>query len=534
MPHASRVFRNSLVTAVLTLASSLVAQAPAAAAADSAPIIRDIQILPANIFDSTESPSGFYRTMNKLHFTTKPFVIRQQLLFAVGQRWDTAAVSETERNLRALNIFTSVIIDSIPSDSGVIARIRTKDAWSFGIVFSINTSGSQVGFAVDFNTRNVLGTGTQLQFQYGQNPTRDSVLVGLTKRLLFGSKYDLGVLLSSLSDGTNDTISFGLPFRTLDAPKGWTLAAKVNNGRVLQFYGGDPLAGDTLRRSFQLASLNPAISIGSSDDRYLRLGLYAQLQRNDFQPYSAPTSSMPQTFTAAFGPYLAIGHPKFHHVRFYVAGGRVEDLQLGYTGTLGLYFAPAEWGYGANGIAPAVTLSAGQGSSHGFFLETVNASSVFNKYGLDSGSVNVGFTAAWFPAERHLLIAYLGGGMQKNGYPGEEYELGFGYAVRSYPQYAYTGNRMFITAAEYRAILWPDIAKLVAVGFGIFVDHAGAWYEGDKMRTGTDVGFGLRFGSRPSTTGILMRADISYRWANDVVPAGWVFTFGKGFVWQQF
>ena len=537
MSLASLRVRNGLVALALAAAGPLAAQAPAsspAPVAPPAPVIREILILPDNIFDSTELYSPIYRGMNKLHFTTKPYVVRQQLLFAVGQRWDSTLVNETARNLRSLSIFTSVVIDSIPTDSGVIARVRTRDAWAFGIVFSINTSGSQVGYAFGFNDRNVLGSGTQLQFQYGQNPTRDSVLVGVTRRMLFGSNYDLGVLLSRLSDGNNDTVSFGLPFRTIESPKGWTLAAKVNNGRILQFYGGDPVAGDTLRRAFQLVSLNPAVAIHSTDERYVRLGLYAQVERNDFQPYDLPASDMSKTYTAAFGPYLALGHPKFHHIEFYQAGGRVEDLQLGYTATLGLYFTPAGWGYGANGLAPSISLSAGQGTPHGFLLETLSASSVFNTNGLDSGSVNAGVTAAWFPSARQLLIAYAGVGAQKNGYPGEEYELGFGYAVRAYPQYAYTGNRMFITAAEYRVIIWPDIYKLVAAGFGVFVDHAGAWYTGSPQRTGTDVGAGLRFGSRKGTGAILMRADIAYRWANDVVPAGWVFTFGKGFVWQQF
>jgi hypothetical protein len=72
------------------------------------------------------------------------------------------------------------------------------------------------------------------------------------------------------------------------------------------------------------------------------------------------------------------------------------------------------------------------------------------------------------------------------------------------------------------------------VGFAAFADYAGAWYDGAPQRTGVDAGVGLRFGARTGTAGYLMRADLCYRWANDVLPAGWVFTFGKGFVWQQF
>jgi hypothetical protein len=54
------------------------------------------------------------------------------------------------------------------------------------------------------------------------------------------------------------------------------------------------------------------------------------------------------------------------------------------------------------------------------------------------------------------------------------------------------------------------------------------------MRSGTDAGLGLRFSSITGNPGYVMRADAAYRWSDGVQPAGWVFTFGKGFVWQVF
>lgn len=526
---------RSIGALCLAQAAPLFAQSPPAPSQPrSGPIIREIRIERSNIFDSTSDKGWLYKGMNNLHIVTKPYVIQEQLLFKVGDRWDTAVVNETARNLRALNIFTSVEIDSIPTDSGLVARVHTIDAWTLGIVFSINTSGSQIAYAVGFNSKNVLGTGTQMQLQYGKNPTRDSILVGLTRRLAFSTPYDFGLLLSKLSDGANDTISFGLPFRTLESPNGWTLLGRVRNGRILQYVGGDTTASDTLRQSYQLLSVNPAIALHATDDSYIRLGFFAQVVRYDTVQYSLPTSALATNITSAFGPYLAVGYPKFHHVRYYQAGGRTEDLQLGITGTVGLYVAPAAWGYGSTGIGPTVTLSAGQGSPHAFLLETVTATSLYQSRALDSGTVNAGVTAAWFPEPQQMLIAYAGGGMQRNVAVGEEFQLGFGYGARAYPQYAFTGDRMFITSAEYRWIIWPNLYKIVAVGVAAFVDHAGAWFDGSPQRAGTDFGVGLRLGARTGTAGYLMRADLAYRMANDQVPAGWVFTFGKGFVWQQF
>ncbi len=497
-------------------------------------VIRGIAIETHRIFDSAEATSAFYRTMNSLHSTTRPYVVEQQLLFKVGQRWDTALVRETARNLRALGLFRVVTIDSIATDSGLIARVSTQDAWTFGIVFTIKASGSQIGYAIGFNDRNVLGSGTQFQMQYGKNPDRDSLMFGASREFFLGTPYDAAINYNRLSDGQTGWATFGLPFRTLESTRGWTLGSQLYNGRILLFYGGDTVAQDTMRRSFQLYSLNPAISLQSSSAGYLRLGLYGQIERNDFQQYSLPASEIPSTITAAFGPYLSFSRPTFEHTRYYQAGGRREDLQLGFTGTFGVGFAPAQWGYGTTGVSPTLfgTYYARLGAA--IVEESLSVTSLYSKNGLDSGTVFASVTAFWQPTETQLLIGYIGGGAQKNGYPGENWDLGFGYAVRAFPQHSFTGDRVYMMDAEYRWFFAPNVVRLFAVGMGVFVDHAGAWYAGSPVRSGTDAGCGLRFASITGNPGYVMRADVAYRWANSALPGGWVFTFGKGFVWQLF
>jgi len=502
--------------------------------ADPRLVIREIRIVSLPIFDSAEATSAVYRGMNALHITTKPYVIRQQLLFRAGQAWDPEVIAETERNLRASGLFRSVKIDSIPSDSGLTAVVTTQDAWTLGIVFSIQSSGSQINYAIGFNARNFLGTGTQFQMQYGKNADRDSVMAMLTKNFIFGTQYWFQINYDALSDGKNGYLNFGLPFRSMDQHSGWNLNTNLYSGRVLLFYGGDTTAQDTLRRSWRVASVNPAISLASDESHYVRLGLFAQIQASAYQPWSAPSSEITDSVAGAFGPFLAVSYPKYEHVRYFQAGGRREDLVLGYTATLGAYLAPAQWGYSKLGVGPALNVSAGQRLGQAVVQESLSVTSLYNSAGLDSGTVYAGVTVWGQPTPTTLLIGYLGGGAQKNGYPDENWDLGLGYGVRAFAQHSFTGNRMFISAGEARWFFAPNLARLFAVGVGVFVDHAGAWYSGEPMRTGTDAGIGLRFSSITGNPGYVMRADAAYRWGNDVEPSGWVFTFGKGFVWQVF
>lgn len=525
-------------TAAVMLACAIAPMVRGQGKPDTSRVIRAIRIETREIFDSAEATSAVYRVMNDLHITTKPYVIQQQLTFRVGQPWDSAAVDETERNLRSLNLFRLVMIDSVRTDSGLVAEVITQDAWTLGIVFSIQSSGSQINYAVGFNSRNVLGTGTQFQMQYGKNANYDSLLFGLTRKFLLRTPYDFQVVYNSLhygsTSGSSGWFTYGLPFRTLESTHGYMLEGNLNDARTLLFYGGDTTASDTLRRTYGTLSLNPAIALVHTPYTYARLGLFMQIQRSAFQPWSAPPTELDDSISGAFGPYLAFGHPEFIHVRYFQAGGRNEDVQLGVTGQVAAYIAPSRWGYVSTGVGPAFQLSAGQQLGGVVVQESLTVTSLYTHGGLDSGTVFAGVTAWWQPEPTKLLIGYVGGGAQKNGFPGENWDLGLNYGLRAFPQHSFTGNRAFIVAGEYRYFFAPTVYKLFAVGVAAFFDYAGAWYGGSPMRTGADYGAGLRFSSITGNPGYVMRADAAYRQPTSAVPGGWVFTFGKGFVWQVF
>ena len=108
---------------LLLLALLLPARLLAQATVDSAPVpdpdlvIRGIQLQPRDIFDPNER-GWLARMANRLHFQTRRAVIRRELLFRVGQPYDSALVAESERNLRSLGVFRKVQIDSVRTPTG--------------------------------------------------------------------------------------------------------------------------------------------------------------------------------------------------------------------------------------------------------------------------------------------------------------------------------------------------------------------------------------------------------------------------------
>ena len=87
--------------------------------------------------------SSLARFGNAIHTTTRRRVIERELLFAPGERFDSAKVAETARNLRALGIFRRVLIDSIHTDSGTVLRVTTKDGWSTRPQVDFSSTGGQ-------------------------------------------------------------------------------------------------------------------------------------------------------------------------------------------------------------------------------------------------------------------------------------------------------------------------------------------------------------------------------------------------------
>jgi len=157
------------------------------------------------------------------------------------------------------------------------------------------------------------------------------------------------------------------------------------------------------------------------------------------------------------------------------------------------------------------------------------ANGLINGSGVDSGSVVFKGNLVIQPSRMNAIIA--GGfiGWQKNPVPGSQFDLGLVYGPRAYPLHAFTGDRGFLVAAEYRWTFVENLGGLLGMALGTFVDYGGAWYAGESPRTGTDFGAGLRFGPSRSASPVLFRLDVAYRVEAAPFTAGWSIVFGEGF-----
>lgn len=511
-------------------AAPLHAQAPADTT--SRPIIRGVIIERQDIFDADEArASSLARFGNAIHTTTRRRVIERELLFHPGETYDSAKVAETARNLRALGVFRRVLIDSIHTDSGTVLRVTTKDGWSTRPEFDFTSTGGQTSWAVGIQERNLLGNAALGAISYADTPDRTALTLSYYQPRAFANRVYVTGGYQHRSDGRSWSAGAGQPFFSYAARVALSVGAVDFDGDVLRFFDGNTVAGQVLRRRYDLVRADGAVALAASPRAFARLGLLAQVRRDDFLDTGlVATTPFPHSVTGAAGPYLWLNRASFLVVHNYRNFGREEDVDLSPTLFLGAYAAPRAFGYDHDGLGLQGNLGAGARTPGGFVALAATASGLVTASGgLDSGTVRL--TGRWLlqPSRFHSLVVMGQLGWQKDPAPGEEFDLGLDRGPRAFYAHAFTGDRLMNLLVEYRWTMVEDLWDALGVGLAGFVDHGGAWYSGSPRRTGTDAGWGLRLGpSRSTDIDAVISIDFARRFRTDVQPAGWSVVVRRG------
>ena len=363
------MFRRILPLLTLVLPLRLAGQTPTdsvqpADSPASADTLRGVELDRRDIFDPDER-GWVARVGNALHVQTRASTIRRELLFHPGEPFDSARVAESERNLRALGVFRRVKIDSVRTDSGLVARVLTKDGWSTKADWRFRSTGGEVAFTLGLVEDNLLGTASSAAVRYRKTPDRTSVTLAFRRPRLFVGRVGVAAVYEDRSDGRLSALSLEQPFFALKSRWGFRLDGEDRDERVLRFFDGASVARDTLTHRFSLVRASAAWALRASSEGYTRLGVEAQVRREDFMPEGAP-GPFPKTVTGAVGPYITWNRADFLVTRGYAGFAREEDVDLGFTVRLGVLAAPKAFGYDRDGLAPQLAARLGARVPAGF------------------------------------------------------------------------------------------------------------------------------------------------------------------------
>lgn len=496
------------------------------------PIIKYIEIRRSDIFDTLEARKWLPRLVNGLHFMTAPRIVEREILVHPGEAYDSAQIAETARNLRSLGIFRRVLLDTVTTDSGLVLKVFAQDGWSTAADVRFRSAGNQTDWQLALIEKNLIGTATRFAVRYRHTPDRNQLSFQFLQPRLIKRTVSLGLRYEDRSDGTRGQVAIERPFFSLSDKRGIATLLDIRDERVLQFRDGVGDASDSLRRNFVIGRVEAATALRRSTRGYLRVGFLAQVRRDDYATW--PSRNRQTNFTGAFGPFIEWRKANFVVARGFSRIGRDEDVDVSNFARLGVSAAPEFLGYDRDGIGLLGQVRVGTRipNRYGFAWVDLRGTAVYTSAGLDSGSVQMGGTAVFTPAKRHLLISHADIGWLKNPLPATEFDLGFANGPRGFPIHAFTGDRTYFSTAEYRYIFGEDVFKALDLGVAGFVDHGGAWYEGSPRRTGTNVGLGLRLSASRAADANPTRLDLAYRFKNDQEKAGWVFVVASGLVFS--
>jgi hypothetical protein len=506
-------------------------------AAASAPAIDTIVVRRSNVFSEAEETNGIFRLMNKIHITTKPYVVHQDIRLKVGEPYDSTEAAETTRLLLDRQIFRSVTVDTARFGDQLGLVVETQDAWSLKPKFSLAAaSDGTVTYTFGVNDVSLLGTGNQVYAAYQKQVDRQGWNLSADFGRVFGTDIDIAGNYSGMSDGKNGNWSVGSPFRFMEDDGALAYAGSAADQRIFRFTAYDGGALDSL--TFQNTAFINNVSYGwapkATSRSYLRIATTAGVRS---QTYVRQVDSIPAVGDSVFGTFGGI--VSFRSGRFeptsHFNGFGQESIDLSSEAHVSLAFAPEAFGYERTGIGPGIGGAASRTWGSSWIWASLEANGVFDSSGLDSARVVGNIAFGTKTSERLATGVQIQAGYLKRTAPGTEFDLGFQNILRSWEPHSFVGSRMVWGTFEQRWFAWDKLFNLVGIGFAGFVDYGGAWYPEQGARFGGDVGVGLRMGGALSAIARTSRIDVGYRFGDGVTGSRWAVSFGAGFVfpWRE-
>jgi hypothetical protein len=124
--------------------------------------IESIEVVALPVFEPEDPVPQF---LNWFHVTTQDYVVKREVLMRIGSRYDQRLSDETERNLRALLLFSVVV--ALPVRGSTPDSVRyvlvTKDIWSLRVGWDGRINQGVIDYlSLQPTERNLFGTGRQL------------------------------------------------------------------------------------------------------------------------------------------------------------------------------------------------------------------------------------------------------------------------------------------------------------------------------------------------------------------------------------
>lgn len=502
--------------------------------------IGEIRIANINVFDTADPKDDIwiFRLANRLHITTRPNIVEQQLLFKSGDPLSTQKMEESERVLRTNRYLADAEITPIRYADGVVdVEVRTQDVWTLNPGISLSRSGGENSYSFSVQESNLFGRGKDIMVEYESDVDRSTSMIRYSDTHLWGTWNQLLLSHADNSDGTRSEASLARPFYALSTPWAASIGglhwdrtdSRYNLGEVVDKFQTDQ---QSFKASFGLSS-------GLTDKGVSRwtFGVGYESYRFEADPDPFNRSIWPLPESKKF-VYPTVGYEflqnRFEERRNEQQIGRTEDIYTGLYLNASVGWASRMWGSDRTaallGVAAGGTLeSADQTRTVAAALDLAGR---LEHRRLTDASATLEVEAYWRLTPRQLLFGSLLGVATEKLDRERQVLLGGDFAgvndliskksmvtrheesLRGYPLRYQDGRALALTTLEYRVFTDIYLLRLFRVGGAAFFDAGRTWGRGNAGGVSQgwlkDVGLGIRLGSSRSSFGTVIHVDVAF------------------------
>jgi len=484
------------------------------------PRIGAITINNGSIFDleNPEENSLLYRLANKIHLTTRPHVIEQQLLFESGEEFSAQTLNESARILRDNRYIQDAQIEPIRRGNGVVdVNVNTTDTWTLVPKVSFSHSGGTSSTGLGLKESNLFGTGVGIELLYKSDVDRDSKTLKLIDRQLGSSWYGIRAIAEDNSDGHMRSLEFGKPFYSLNSKTSRGFGY-LDADRTDSLYDRGEIAAQ-----FQHEIRNYELQTGWSKGlrngwaRRYTAGLgYDEHRFSEAVDPIGSTSLMPADRKYVF-PFVGIEvvQDKFEEAVNFDQIARTEDRFVG--SSFSARIGAARSAFGSSTDAWLLNAGARTSISKSQSSSLVLASEFGTRIENDGvANLLLNMDARYYKrlSDKRLFFVRLNGSIGHNLDLDQQLYLGGDNGLRGYPLRYQAGDKRALLTIEQRFYTDWYPFRLFRVGAAVFFDMGRTWGEG-PLGTGNDgllrdVGAGLRLGNTRSSMGRVVHVDVAY------------------------
>ena len=478
-------------------------------------IIKSIEIVRKNVFDDLMDGNTrfYYRWANSLHIITKEKIVRNELLFDIGEPLDKDKVIESERNLRLRGFIGEATVTAKPNGSdGVDLTVTTIDYWSTKISFFSELGGGDYVIGAAASETNFLGYGQTVELSAQAGSEQDGYSFFVAEDRLGGSRLATSLFYADYTLGESFSFSLVRPQYSLDVNTGFRTRYRRNSGIGRLFYGGAEFF--RYKRAFNAFDLKTVFSRG----RFRRADLYFDYTY-DSREYSPEDINSPFNYlipddeTRSY-PSIGVGFAfiRYDLERFLDEAGTPEDLTLGASLSLSVGRSLSAFGADFQGTRPEISLSVLTRPAKRIFLGAKDIVWWWHHSGRNVEIRHRTEAMLYYKTGPAQVLALRGltdfAWRQKDNY---QLILGGRNGLRGYSAYEFSGDMLALVNLEYR-FYFPLEILTVRLGAAAFFDIGSVWYRGEKIDLKdlkSDLGIGLRFGLTRSSTSRVLRLDLA-------------------------